>query len=75
VTENKTASNVLRRVKAQKHIDALLGLIRKLERMADSMTKREALEGLSEQLRRKDLDDLTFVRLLTFYGRLQGWFK
>jgi hypothetical protein len=38
-------------------------------------TKREVLESLSTQLRREDLDDLTFVKLLTLYAKLSGWDK
>jgi hypothetical protein len=43
--------------------------------MSDVLTKQEALQRLSDMLRREDLDDLTFCKLLTFYGRLSGWFK
>jgi len=43
--------------------------------MGDITTKQEALQKLSTMLRNKALDDLTFARLLTFYGRLSGWLK
>jgi hypothetical protein len=39
------------------------------------MTKTEVRQSMSKQLRRDDLDDLTFVRLLTFYAKLSGWIK
>jgi hypothetical protein len=42
--------------------------------MSDVVTKAEALESLTKQLRREDLDDLTFVKLLTMYAKLQRWF-
>jgi hypothetical protein len=41
--------------------------------MGDVATKKEAIESLSKHLRREDLDDLTFVKLLTLYAKLSGW--
>jgi hypothetical protein len=43
--------------------------------MGDVTTKQEALQKLSTMLRNKALDDLTYVRLLTFFVRLQGWIR
>jgi hypothetical protein len=41
--------------------------------MADTITRQQVLESLSKQLRRDDLDDLAFIKLLTFYMKLAGW--
>lgn len=41
--------------------------------MSDVATKQEVLESLSKQLRREDLEDLAFIKLLTFYMKLAGW--
>ena len=38
-------------------------------------TRDEVMMSLSKQLRRPDLDDITFVKLLTFYMKLSGWDK
>ena len=43
--------------------------------MADTMTRNEALQQLSKQLRREGLEDGMFVRLLTAYATLQGWIR
>jgi hypothetical protein len=43
--------------------------------MSDVATKAEVLHGLTKQLRRKDeLDDKTFIKLITLFGKLSGWF-
>jgi hypothetical protein len=43
--------------------------------MSDVATKSEVLQGLTKQLRRKDeLDDKTFIKLVTLFGKLSGWF-
>jgi hypothetical protein len=39
-------------------------------------TRDEVIRQLSTMLRKKDaLQDDIFIKLLTSYGRLQGWFK
>jgi hypothetical protein len=43
--------------------------------MSEVATRQEALQRLSDMLRRADLDDVTFCKLLTFYAKLSGWFK
>lgn len=37
-------------------------------------TKQEVLRSLSAQLRRPELDDKTFVKVMNIYAKLQGWF-
>jgi len=36
-------------------------------------TKREVLEKLSAQLRRPELDDKTYIKLLRVFGALSNW--
>jgi hypothetical protein len=43
--------------------------------MSSAMTKNEALRQLSSYLRRPDLDDLTFCKLLNVFAKLSGWFN
>ena len=37
------------------------------------MTKADVLKSLTKQLRREDLDDLSYLKLLKVYGQLSGW--
>ena len=37
-------------------------------------TKEEVLQSLSVQLRRPALEDKMFVKLLTLFAKLSGWF-
>ena len=39
------------------------------------MTKEEALRQLSSHLRRPELSDEMFVKLLTAFATMQGWLK
>jgi hypothetical protein len=43
------------------------------EGMSKVASKAEVLQSLSKQLRRDDLDDKTFIKLLTLYSKLSGW--
>lgn len=36
-------------------------------------TKQEVLRSLSVQLRRPELDDKTYIKLVIFYAKLSGW--
>ena len=38
-------------------------------------TKHEVLQQLSTMLRRDELKDDTFVKVLSTYAKLSGWFK
>jgi hypothetical protein len=38
-------------------------------------TRDEIIRSMSKQLRREDLDDIAFIKLLTFYMKLSGWDK
>jgi|HubBroStandDraft_4_1064222.scaffolds.fasta_scaffold3000450_2 hypothetical protein len=43
--------------------------------MTTPITKDEVLQQLSAKLRNDALSDDDFVRLLTVYAKLSGWFK
>jgi hypothetical protein len=43
--------------------------------MSDPMSKQEAVQQLSKHLRRPELSDEMFVKLLTVFATLQGWIK
>lgn len=37
-------------------------------------TRDELIRSLSEQLRRGDLSDVLYIKMLSVYAKLQGWF-
>jgi hypothetical protein len=43
------------------------------EKQIDLVTKHEAMQMLSEILRREDLKHTTFAKALTLYSRLAEW--
>jgi hypothetical protein len=42
--------------------------------MSKVATKDEVLRSLTAQLRREGLSDELYIKLLSVYGKLQGWF-
>lgn len=39
-----------------------------------AITKKEVLQRLSKQLRKPDLDDKTFIKVMSLYAKLAGFY-